>query len=1243
MYFSAMDALSHLSLGQLSDVASTPGQLNNTRDVNKLMDHVKDSELATFFDVVSPAIQEHENLFPSSVRSAMLGHVFDQGILYQSSVSDTEILFWLHNRLSPLLPDLSIKHVAPFFKIVQDRQCNTSQQAVQLLNSTHSTLPSDTQQEVHSHILASLKGPVPLQCYTNGNFYLFLKRSFLSFQFPNLTAFVSLMPESQRSELINSIPPPDLGDFLKQPNVVDNSGKLCILFHNNDNAPDFLETQEDIPVDVRREILPCVWPMALTSENETEVDIWFERRLKNYLTFLTRDLMSSMETLNAACLPFRKIVQTLGDSNIYENADFSKEDVYVVIKTYLSTGTKPKCYNPTQPHLNSKAWFSNYIGAFLTFLTLDDLNTFGTTPQLQVFATNLDNLAPFNQSSMPVNFSSYFTELIYLEDSNFNPLLLPMDFRCHAPGSAYAQLTKDQSKIILHNLTQTCSEVDPEVSAALAGNFETVNKDAIEALGSESVGFTPGQIASASPFDILSSLSTLSSVIGWNLGQSSMIVNMLQKASFAIVNAMRLVQLGSLVAGVPSRLIASIDSSQILLSSQNPSFITNILAAPKIIRQTYVRKIVSINSVPEMLLDNVPDSVATEIPRTRLQFASKSFEKINRKRWRREQAVLFYDVVANGFSDPNRISSSVMQGFTCTRVQKFSRFKIRNLIRASRRTGVNRVVFRETQLTCMYNHMRDFDTGSFRQYPPDMLLYYNYDSVRDQCVAYFTETGAADFSVLSEALKWKKKALLLNAKSCLGISGTNINRTNLEILGNMCCILDGSYITNSDPLMLEKLKACKDLSEEQSAAVQKVLMEGTPIYRHPSTWNLRTLKNLGILPLYMKADFWRQFNRRVKRRFLKTFLRARRRDRTARRKLKKMFREYMRSLRSRRAAASDCTAGNITHIVISDDSFPFGYDASEFSSCLSISVVKSNLAGLTAKVDDDELQMIILDKLNQAYPAGIADEQVQVLGSVSRVASTDDINNWNIAKIDTLAALMDPDDGQWPPDKSKAIISKYLSSSGGSLGTAELNVIEGENLCSLDVSVLKEITPSDLRNADSLVLSNCSIEKKRELFTVANKASPKQTTISMTEFQIMKPFLGGASEDYTRSLIISNVSMDISTFRSLDPDVIRALRASEVASLMGINIFDLKPFENETTIQDWISNQFRSELDSLGLGLIGGKDDPVPTVSSPATTAVGGPRTTVSTASGSDGLHTKSSQVLPLLFVLVFTILSVLP
>lgn len=42
----------------------------------------------------------------------------------------------------------------------------------------------------------------------------------------------------------------------------------------------------------------------------------------------------------------------------------------------------PRCYNPSDPELNSTAWFAEYISVFVSFLTLDDLQMFGSVEVL---------------------------------------------------------------------------------------------------------------------------------------------------------------------------------------------------------------------------------------------------------------------------------------------------------------------------------------------------------------------------------------------------------------------------------------------------------------------------------------------------------------------------------------------------------------------------------------------------------------------------------------------------------------------------------------------------------------------------------------------------------------------------------------------------------------------------------------------------------------------------------------------
>uniref|UniRef100_A0A667WZ22 Si:ch211-188p14.4 n=1 Tax=Myripristis murdjan TaxID=586833 RepID=A0A667WZ22_9TELE len=490
-------------------------------------------------------------------------------------------------------------------------------------------------------------------------------------------------------------------------------------------------------------------------------------------------------------------------------------------------------------------------------------------------------------------------------------------------------------------------------------------------------------------------------------------------------------------------------------------------------------------------------AMASQIPLSLLLFSAETVDVsvINKKTWKQDQAIVLFDAVASTSFNTEELSPSVLQGFSCSSIQGLTTRRIQSLVFASRnRQGRAKVVFKETQLTCMYNLLRGNLSQKFTDYPSDMLLYFGDNNVdTSNCRSYFTALGAADFTVLSSVLN-RESLLLNNARSCLGISGVSLSRNNVEVLGNMACTLQSSYIESSDPLILEKLKACKNFSGSQVTAMETLLLSGkTPTY-------LRIYKQLlfKCLPL----SFF--FKQTVKKRFLKSFMPQLRREKVQKRKLKALFKQIS-VVRTKRGAG--CTVGNITHVTISDPSFPFGYDSTQFDLCLDVPVVKNNLNTITEKVDDDDFQKVILVKLNQAYPSSIPDEQVQLLRSVSRVALLNDIFKWNVTRIDTLAALMDSNDGPWAAAESKEIITKYLSVSGNSLGSSELNAI-GSNLCSLNTSTLRTITPDSIRNANPVDVASCSAEQKRVLYEIRNSSLSSQSASPTAYYHLISPYLG---------------------------------------------------------------------------------------------------------------------------------------
>uniref|UniRef100_A0A3Q3I9X0 Uncharacterized protein n=1 Tax=Monopterus albus TaxID=43700 RepID=A0A3Q3I9X0_MONAL len=477
------------------------------------------------------------------------------------------------------------------------------------------------------------------------------------------------------------------------------------------------------------------------------------------------------------------------------------------------------------------------------------------------------------------------------------------------------------------------------------------------------------------------------------------------------------------------------------------------------------------------IIQNVPDQFATQIPPYRKCFA------------------IGFQCIHNILC-ASSVSSSVLQGFTCTGVRNVNPAQVEKLIKACRRTGKNRVPLEEAQLTCMYNYVKgESDANSFSLFPPDVLMYYDYSVVpQDNCRDYFTQMAGGNFFVFSSVLSYLKTNLFANARNCLEITNTVLTKDNIIVLGNMCCTLDGPYITNSDPYILEQMKNCPDLTPTQSAAVQTILLSGTSQYGYVNSSNTtlyfeflkyhKSCASLSPQPLVSIIFCFSptKIKMSVSLRYLLCGF---------------VLNQFTMLMILSCVSVNECTVGIITAVTISDETFPY-YDYSDinqFDSCLSAAIVKDNLDVITSKVDTVDYLRIVLNKLNE-----VGDHQVQLLGPASRVATTDDINKWNITQIDTLSALMDSSNGPWDPSlvREQAIITKYLSKAENKLGSAELNVIGGVNLCSLDIDVLKSISTQIADDVTSFQLTKSYMSRctHSHILTACRNKRKKNTKLS---------------------------------------------------------------------------------------------------------------------------------------------------
>ncbi|NXN97254.1 MSLN protein, partial [Rhinopomastus cyanomelas] len=170
---------------------------------------------------------------------------------------------------------------------------------------------------------------------------------------------------------------------------------------------------------------------------------------------------------------------------------------------------------------------------------------------------------------------------------------------------------------------------------------------------------------------------------------------------------------------------------------------------------------------------------------------------------------------------------------------------------------------------------------------------------------------------------------------------------------------------------------------------------------------------------------------------------------------------------------------------------------------------------------------------------------------------------------------------------ASAIITRYIDL-GNELNATALDAIGAGYVCLLNVTQLSLIDPKNLRLA-SLNVSACSQSTKDILYAKAKQAFSGQPFPAY--YELMAPYLGGAPGSDLKALSKRNVNMNISTFVQLRADSLMSLTPSEVRGLLGVNLPDLKQWQNKPPVWQWVQRQKQSELAKLGIGLTGGTQE----------------------------------------------------
>ncbi|XP_048465576.1 uncharacterized protein LOC109913006 [Rhincodon typus] len=1199
--FNALDAADLLTPSQLGEFAAKNRTLTNVEDVERLFNSITSATVTEFIEKFRTAANQNNVVFTPSVRLALLRGVLDRAQPILSNASSGEIQIWFGMRLQVLLPGLTANIVPLVFAT---ESCNGSQIIVSTLSSIKQQLTASVQETIFRNILAYTK-EIPLRCYENNSFSLYLNSQFGNFsEFLTLSDVLSLVPSNRTAEVFNTADPSDFADLFSRPGFIDDNDILKMVLMNYQpiqNLATFvdqfnLRTRDMNLTDANHAaIIQGLWPQfvnSLSILNDTEQDAWLNVRLSPYLSFITTDLLVSNSTLKVQCLPYRRIVRTL--SARYSDFTSNKQnEIYNGIKVYLQQEPKPKCYNMNDPVLNSTAWFAEYLGLFMNNVTATDLQSFTSNASiLRDFAANPENLQLLNNLTLPTEISRLYATFLLNNNPNIDILSLPDSIICFTAGTDVLEsLSGEQTLSIIERVNQVCgfsassnetlSQTTNEqikLSKSLVSRIDNFSASTLNNLQQTAVGLSVSQIEETDANNFKESLTTLRNVRGWNRGQANTIVSKLSTSGVEFRNTNNLLQLGTLVQGVPSRVFEIIEPAVLVNVTSNPTFVRNILVAPQPSQQIIVLKVLQTETNPLRRVQKIPSELVQEIPPVHLT-ADLNLNDVNNKQWVPEQASVFFENIVRKNNNYIRFSPSILQGFSCGAVRNLNSVAFLQLVQAMKGRGV---VLDESQLSCMSYRLTSTETPLvIDTLPEDVLLFFDSTEFRSSanCKSFFRAIGRSNINILQKGSR-RRQRLLNGALTCLGVGSGGLTRESVTVLGDLTCDLEGSVIENCDITILDTLRNCNSYSEDQMIAIENLLSTRATRFGPPTSWTSRTVLELGNLPLTLTST-WNQVNSLVFSEALPRYIRKLKRFRRPRDVVR--FLKQLRRRRRRARRATDCTEGQIMPETI-NELIPVKYDAAQLEACLSNALLKGNVEQLGAlDFDSDQLQ-VLKNKLSQIYPSGLPENQIILLGNISTVFNATEVSSWNITQVETLAALMMQ---QLENTTVKSIITRYLQL-GGTLNEVSLKAIGGPNLCTLDESQL--MTISNLTNAGALDISTCTQSKKNLLYNQAASELISQQNNTIAYFNLIKSYLDGARASDLEFLANNDVNMDFPTFIKLNPEEVAKLSAAQLIDLLQVNLPALQTGANETVVSVWVSSHFESEVRRVGL--TGGIPDP---------------------------------------------------
>uniref|UniRef100_A0A8C5ZTS8 Mesothelin n=1 Tax=Marmota marmota marmota TaxID=9994 RepID=A0A8C5ZTS8_MARMA len=412
----------------------------------------------------------------------------------------------------------------------------------------------------------------------------------------------------------------------------------------------------------------------------------------------------------------------------------------------------------------------------------------------------------------------------------------------------------------------------------------------------------------------------------------------------------------------------------------------------------------------------------------------------------------------------------------------------------------------------------------------------------------------------------ERRRLLLATLACQGVRGSRVLKEDVRALGALACDLPGRFVVHSAPVLLPRLAGCPGpLDQGQQEAARVVLQGGGPPYGPPSRWSVSTLDALQGLLAVLDQPIIQDIPKDVLAAWLLRHSRGP--SWTCPQKQK------------------PCPPGRKPQVV--DENLIF-YEEWELEACVDGALLSTHMELVNAIPFTYQQIHTLKCRLDQTYPQGYPESLVQRLGYFFRYVSPEDIHKWNLTSLETVKALLNVSKGQKMDKQVTALIAHYVLGGGqldqdtmGSLAgfhPSYLCFLSAEQLHSVPSRVMWAIRPQDL--------DSCG---PRQLHVLYSKACVTFRNISQPEYLgRIRAFLGGAPMEDLRTLILQNMTIDMATFKKLRVEAVVGLTVSEVQKLLGPHVRDLKAEEEDSPVQDWISQQRQEDLDRLGLGLQGG-------------------------------------------------------